>query len=154
MTSQPIHRNTLNHWRDEAQHKARTIAIHRIARAKGLIDGKDRDAYEAMLAMVTGGKTSTKACTVDELGLVLDHLNNRRGESGTISPAAPEGAEQQFGKIAALLLEADKPWGYAEGISRKMHRKEKLQFCTGLELRGVITALERQAARTRAKAAG
>lgn len=154
MTARPIYRNTLNHWRDEAQHKARTIAIHRIARFKGLIDGKDRDAYEAMLSMVTGGKTSTKACTVEELGLVLDHLNNRRGESGPISPAAPQGAEQQFGKIAALLTAGGKPWAYAEGIARKMHGKDALQFCTGIELRGVIAALERQAARTRAKAAG
>ena len=148
---EPIYHNSRNHWRDEAQHTARTRAIHQIARAKGLIDGKDRDAYEAMLAQVTGGKTSTKDCSVAELGAVLDHLNGRRDGSAPISPAAPEGAEQQLGKIAALLTAAGKPWGYAEGIGRKMHGKDKLQFCTGAELRGVIAALERQARREAAK---
>lgn len=149
--AEPIYHNSRNHWRDIAQHKARTQAIHQIARARGLIDGKDRGLYEEMLAQVTGGKTSTKDCTVAELGAVLDHLNGRRTSSAPISPVAPEGAEQQFGKIAALLTAAGKTWGYAEGIARKMHRKDKLQFCTGDELRGVIAALERQAQREAAK---
>lgn len=140
-----IYHRSYAHWRDQAQRKARMRAIHQIARQRRLIDGKDDSAYRAFIANTVPGKQSSADCTVDELGQLLDALNGNRARASTgVSPRdVPAGLEAQFTKVSALLTAAGKHWGYAEGIARKMHGKDRLQFCTADELRGVIAALER-----------
>lgn len=140
-----------NLWRENAQRKARMRAIHQAARARGLIDGKDDSAYRAFIVQTVPGKQSCSECNVEELGFLLDALNSGRSRAATgVSPRdVPAGLEAQFTKISALLSSLGKHWGYAEGIARKMHHKDRLQFCTADELRGVIAALARAQARAR-----
>jgi phage gp16-like protein len=53
----------------------------------------------------------------------------------------------QLKKIEALLATAKQPWAYAIAIAKHMFKKEKLEFCTGQELRAVIIALIKQQAK-------
>lgn len=134
-----------NHWRDNAQKAARIKLLHVLVRQRDMDDAD----YRTWLQAITG-HTSSKDCTLDQLSACIDRLKGvTRAAPATDSPAAPAGLERQFAKIAAQLLALDKPWAYAEAIGRRMYRKERLQFCTGEELRGVITALERAGKRTK-----
>lgn len=142
-------RNGINHYRDEAQRKARTKLLKLLVRQAGMDDEDYRTWLAAVTATATApGKSSSKDCTLQQLSECIDRLKGKRRDPSSVeSPQAPAGLEAQFAKIAALLLAGNKPWAYAEGIARRMHKKERLQFCTADQLRGVIAALTRDAER-------
>lgn len=126
-------------WRDDAQKAARTKLLKVLVRQHDMDDADYRRWLEALT-----GHTSSKQCTLDQLSQCIDRLKGKSSStppSTTESPVAPAGLEAQFGKIAALLQAQGKPWAYAEAIAKRMHRKDRVQFCTGDELRGVIAAL-------------
>ncbi len=126
-----------NHWRDNAQKSARIKLLHVLVGQHGMDDADYRNWLHALT-----GQRSSKDCTLDQLSECIDRLKGKhRAPPITDSPVAPPGLEAQFGKVAALLQAQGKPWAYAEAIAKRMHHKERVQFCTGDELRGVIAAL-------------
>lgn len=50
-------------------------------------------------------------------------------------------------KIEAFLAEARRPWAYADGMVKHMFGIERLAFCTPVQLRKIISAMQRDAER-------
>lgn len=50
-------------------------------------------------------------------------------------------------KIEAYLAEAKRPKAYADGMARRMYQVEALEWCSPTQLRGIVTALEKDAQR-------
>jgi phage gp16-like protein len=48
-------------------------------------------------------------------------------------------------KIEALLAEAGRSWAYANGMAKHMYKVDNLQFCEQDQLRGIVSALVRNA---------
>ncbi|WP_243310082.1 gp16 family protein [Fundidesulfovibrio agrisoli] len=110
----------------------------------------DDDTYRELLHRVTGHE-SAKDCTVPELVRVVAEFRRKgwqeKPKGGKPRPAPSRGTAALRGKITALLAEAGRPEEYAEGIARRMHKVDALEFCTPKQLKGVIAALVRDAQR-------
>lgn len=52
---------------------------------------------------------------------------------------------EELKKVEALLADAGLPWSYAEGLARRMYKRERLEFCDPGQLAGIITALHKAA---------
>jgi len=130
------------------KNQARTLKA-KIHIAKNNLGLTDED-YRAVLHRVTGHE-SAKDCTVPELVRVVAELRRKgwqvKPKSGKPRPAPSRGTAALRGKITALLAEAGRPEEYAEGIARRMHKVDALEFCTPKQLQGVIAALARDAQR-------
>lgn len=53
----------------------------------------------------------------------------------------------QLRKIEAFLLEAGRPWAYADEIARRVCKVDRLAWCNGEQLRKIIAALAYDAKR-------
>lgn len=138
--------------------RARAIAIIHIGVKQLNIATDDGDAetgslssYQLMLKNLTG-KTSTGKMNAAEHQKVIKHLEHKgfkvtpkkrigktHGTPHTID------SQPQIKKIEALLAEAGRPWAYAVGMAKRMYQKERLEFCNGEQLRGIIAALMKDA---------
>lgn len=114
----------------------------------------DDDSYRAMLWSVARVRS---ARDLDDAGRrnVLDHLAScgspaARGEIKG-RPKGSAATQAQIRKVGALLHQMRLPWSYADGVAKQMWHVDKLDWCTSLQLRGVITALEKEWARRRAR---
>jgi phage gp16-like protein len=118
--------------------KAELAKIHIAKKDLGL----DDDTYRAMLQQV-GGVASSKDLTALGRAKVLEHLKSHGFDSKKHIPKKPNNLSRskQMGKIEALLADAGRPWAYAIGMARHMYKKDRLEFCGGDELRGIIAAL-------------
>jgi phage gp16-like protein len=47
----------------------------------------------------------------------------------------------QLRKIAALLYDGGRPWGYALSLARRIAKKERLELCSDADLAKIIAAL-------------
>lgn len=129
-------------------------AIHLAKKRLGL----DEESYRAVLRNATGLE-SAGDMNDRQRGKVLAEMRRRGFDTTAASPvpfgthAAPPrqlGARPhnyhtnpQYAKIEALLIECEKGWFYAGGISRNMYNKPAIEMCSSAELRGIITALEK-----------
>ena len=135
-------------------------AIHIAAKSAGL----DDDAYRAMLQAVCGVRS---AADLDAAGRrqVLDHLRRQgqpsRSRARLDAAAHTADRPRNFGsaergpllaKIEALLTAQRLPWAYAQGIARRVAKKDRLEFCAPAELVKVVAALTYQQRRWRRKA--
>lgn len=121
--------------------KAELAKIHIAKQQLGL----DDETYRAMLNNVCG-VNSSKDLTPKGRAMVLEHLkksgfveSKRKGEphnKNSQSANAP-----RIKKIGALLADAGRDWDYALNMAKHMYKKDALEFCTGDELSGIITAL-------------
>jgi phage gp16-like protein len=121
--------------------------IHCLRRDLGL----DEDTYRDALEQIAGVRSASE---LDERGRqkvieVLRHDAGKRGEY----PGRPHNMKKrpELAKIEALLADSGRSWAYGEGIARRMYKKQRLAFCTPEELRGVITALVKDAQRRAAR---
>ncbi|MEZ3140821.1 gp16 family protein [Citrobacter braakii] len=104
----------------------------------------DDATYRAVMNRITGKCSATK-CSADELGRVLDYMHeqgfpkntNRHGRR----PAVPKSREHTLNKIEALLTDAGRKWNYAEGMARKMFKRDAIQFLMPDELDKLMIAL-------------
>ena len=94
------------------------------------------------------GVTSAKYLTEAGRHAVLEHLKAAGFKGGKDYPGRPHSTDSktaanaaQLKKIEALLTDAGRPWTYATGMAWHMYKKHKLEFCSGRELTGIITAL-------------
>lgn len=139
-----------------SQRTRELAAIHCAKRDMGMDEG----AYRAMLYAVARVRS---ARDLDDAGRrrVLDHLRTRgwrRQPPRRHHVGAPHNIDRgerspQLRKIEALLADAGRPWGYAEGIARRMFRASRIAFCDPGQLRSIIAALEYDARRRRAREA-
>ena len=114
--------------------------------------GLDEDSYRQMLR-IHGGEDSTTKMSLAQLEQVLAHLKTagfkaqaakpKRGRRPHNLGAGDRGPMMQ--KIEALLTDAGLPWGYAVAMAKRMYRKERLEFCDGDDLAGIVAALEKAA---------
>ncbi len=134
---------------DELRHR-QLAAIHIGKKALGLSD----EAYRELLARVAQVHS---AADLDEAGrrAVLDEMRRlgfvdgkvKRSHKGRPRNMGSPDRGAQLGKIEALLLEANRPWAYADAIARRVCGVEKTAWCTSEQLRKVIAALVANARR-------
>lgn len=120
--------------------------------------GLDELTYRAMLQEVAGVSSSAD---LDAKGRknVIAHLVARgfqptRGKTahpGTPHNLTGSGKSRLLRRVEALLSEMQKPWAYAEAISKRMHSIEKIAWCSSKQLMAIITALERNKIREASK---
>ncbi|NKB37884.1 MAG: DUF1018 domain-containing protein [Gammaproteobacteria bacterium] len=103
----------------------------------------DDDTYQDVLFTVARVRSSKD---LDEYGRkkVIQHMRSLKGKSSY--PGRPHNCDEnpQLQKIEALLAENKKSWAYADGIAKRMYQKDRVAFCDGQQLTGIITALIRQ----------
>lgn len=147
--------------------RARMIAkIHILAKRAGMDPAGDRETYEQMLVEIGGCKRAfgvVHATGLTDAGLakVLDHLSRLTGEDSLKPSQADIDGEPQLAKIDALLRDAGRPWGYllskgqgGRSLLQRLTGKDRPRFCTAADLGKVIAALEIDAKRRAARAAG
>lgn len=119
--------------------------------------GMDEESYRAMLQMVAGVES---AADLDARGRrdVLDHLRKSGfkplGKTRRHFPGKPDfkslagtGKLPMIKKIEAYLAEAKRGWDYAHGTAFNIYKISRVEWCNHKQLRGVITALEKDARR-------
>ena len=113
--------------------------------------GLDDDAYYAILARVAGVRSS-KELTPGQTGRVLAELERlgfepKASSKGRAKPAPAADRKKLVGKIEAQLAEASRPWEYADSLAQRMYQVERLEWCDSEQLRGIVTALAKDAER-------
>lgn len=120
----------------DQQRKKELAKIHIAKKELGL----DDDTYRAILRHY-GGVDSAATLSSDGRRRVLDQLAARGFTGKPQDKHRPKKMTPQMQKIEALLADSKLPWRYAVGISKQMYGKQRLEWLTGDELGGVITAL-------------
>jgi phage gp16-like protein len=111
--------------------------------------GMEDEDYRTLLGSMPelGGKTSAKDLSIPGLLRVLDELKAKgfkvRGGRKEVSRSRQALAS----KIRALLMEADKPEAYADGIAKHMFGIERWEWCDPDQLHRIVAALVYQARR-------
>ncbi len=112
--------------------------------------GLDDDAYRLMLRNI-GGVDSAKDLDSAGATKVISHLMSVIGQRLLDNPTKgrPTNVAErgELAKIEALLSEGGKPWAYADAIAKRIYGVERVQFCDGKQLGGIIAALSRDASR-------
>ncbi|MBC3228336.1 gp16 family protein [Serratia fonticola] len=105
----------------------------------------DDATYRQMLASLTGGKTSCTACSLEELQRIREYLHQqgfpRSSARHGRRPKVALTKETILAKIEALLVEAKRPWAYAEGLAAQMFKQHVLEWLTEEQLASVMKAL-------------
>lgn len=114
--------------------------------------GMDDETYRDMLEQVVGVRSASK---LDRAGRakVLDRLR-ALGAKGTPKgrPHNMDSAERGplLSKVEALLADQKLSWAYGDAIARQMYRRDRLTFCDTDQLRAVVVALTKRAAKQKA----
>ncbi len=125
------------------QRKAELARIHIAAADLGM----DRDTYEQMLFTLCRVRS---AADLDAAGRqsVMDHLrglaHHRRWRSEY--PGRPHNADSAdrgplIRKIEAYLTQSHRPWAYADGMARRICKRDRLALCSPEQLRKIVAAL-------------
>jgi phage gp16-like protein len=135
----------------KADSRKRDLArIHILKAALAL----DRAIYEDILWVQ--GRVESSA-SLDEHGrkMVISHMEATLARQHPQHPVLararrrPHNADtskrKELQKIEGLLTDAGLPWAYAEAMAKRMYRKERLAFCGGGELVGIVSALHNAA---------
>lgn len=95
--------------------------------------GMDDDTYRALLARVAG-VPSAKQLNARQLKQVLDEFR-RLGwvpkpgkKAGRKKPRTPPSRKSVMDKVEALLAEAGRPWGYADGMAQRMFQVDRVDW--------------------------
>jgi len=110
--------------------------------------GLDDDTYRAMLVRVVG-KSSSKDLTPLEVAKVLQELERLgfKPKRGRAKPKPAADRAKLVGKIEAQLASAGRQWEYGDGIAKRLYKVEKVEWLNPEQLRGVVTALAKDAKR-------
>lgn len=105
------------------------------------------DVYRAMLARVSGGKTSCTQMSLPELQAVAEEMK-RMGFKQTapkgkgVRPHLTPDRDALLNKLEALLTVGGKSWNYADGMAKKMFGKDLVRFLTPTQLYKLVQALQ------------
>lgn len=137
---------------DREIRRQQLAAIHIGKKALGL----DDEAYRTIVRTI-GGAESGSAANLDDQGrrAVLKELNRRgfvdgkakRSHAGRPRNMDAPDRGAQLGKVEAMLLEAHRPWAYADAIAKRICGVDKVAWCNPEQLRKVIAALVSNAKR-------
>ncbi|UCZ84438.1 regulatory protein GemA [Pseudomonas sp. L5B5] len=108
----------------------------------------DDETYRSLLSRVTG-KSSAKDLSPVQVAAVLSELERLgwQPKKGRAKPKPTADRAKLVGKIEAQLAEAGRPWEYGDGMAKRMYQVERLEWLDSLQLRGVVTALAKDAQR-------
>jgi phage gp16-like protein len=109
----------------------------------------DDESYREMLLGLTG-KTSTAEMNREERWIVIQAMI-RLGAPDHRPQAPPDGKARLLARIKAQLTVAQRPWEYANAMSRHMFRIDLAQWCNPDQLRRMVAALEYDARRKRSR---
>lgn len=102
--------------------------------------GMDDDTYRAMLWTCARVESSADLDYAGRLK-VLEHLKARGWKNKQIKPPVIEHKQAQINKIEALIADMQLSWAYADGLAKRMYKRDKVQWCDAKELQGIIAAL-------------
>lgn len=132
--------------RDADRFRKDELAKIHVAKAQMHLDD---DTYRALLERLTG-KRSAAELTARERNTVLGEFarlgwsaKNHRipDRKATARPTVEWDKGPLIGKIGALLADAGRPWGYADGCARRMFGLASIRFCTSDQLMKIVAAL-------------
>ncbi|ECK3337243.1 regulatory protein GemA [Salmonella enterica] len=117
--------------------------------------GWDDVTYRSVIARLTGGKTSAKVCSMRELSDIKEYMHHqgfpRKAPAGKgRRPKVAMSRQAVLSKIEALLADAGRSWGYAEGLAAHMYKQNVIEWLSDEQLTGVMVALVKDS-RTRNK---
>lgn len=140
---------------------SRNRQLARIHIAKKQLNLSD-DIYRGILLQV-GGVESAKDLEEAGRAKVLDHFrqlgfeydggkHKPRGKAIPAYPGRPTNMDDEdrgpmLRKIEALLTIGHKPWGYADGIAKRVCKIQKVSWCRPAELYAVVGVLASNAKR-------
>lgn len=142
--------HSTHHYKADARRHAAIAKIHIGKKALGM----DDDTYRAML-LTLGGVKSSKDLTGEGINKVIRHLEKAGAVFTDVKKygrkpntlASQSDRTPKLKKIEALLAEAGRSWEYAEAMAQHMYKKAKLEFCSHVELTGIIAGLVKHAKR-------
>lgn len=109
--------------------------------------GLDDETYRDLLMKLTG-KRSAGDMDTKERWQVINHMkalvygeSPRKGYPGKPKNMGRPDIGPMLSKIEALLAEANQPWKYADSMSKRMYKVEKVQWCTPEQLHKIVAAL-------------
>lgn len=112
--------------------------------------GWDDATYRATLNRLTG-KTSATRCSLEELQTVKEYMHTsgfpRQSRKHGRRPSVPKTREGMLSKVEAQLADAGRPWSYAEGMAKRMFKRERVDWLTTEELTKLMQALAYDAKR-------
>lgn len=108
--------------------------------------GWDDVTYRSVIARLTGGKTSAKACSIRELSDIKEYMHRqgfpRKAPAGKgRRPNVAMNRKAMLSKIEALLADAGRSWAYAEGLVAHMYKQYVIEWLSDDQLFGVMVAL-------------
>ena len=116
--------------------------------------GIDDEAWNAMKESV--GAKSTRDLTSRQFESLLSRIEgpghpaeprkqwkplHKSAKKSGMTQRPPADKEAMIRKIEAILTELKLPWGYADGMARKMFGVENLRFCDGEQTYKLLQAL-------------
>lgn len=108
--------------------------------------GLDDETYRELLHGLTG-KYSAGDMTRRERWTILQEMRRLgatappKKHPGKLTDPAPEKA-RLLSKIGSQLAIADRPWAYANAMSKRMFKVDLVQWCNPDQLRRIVAALE------------
>ncbi len=132
--------------------RAELAKIHMAAKELGL----DRDTYEDVLWTVARVRS---AADLDSTGRfkVIAHFKAlgwkpKGGRKWGRKPNVTGDKTALMGKLEALLADNKLPWSYADGMSKRMFKVDKVAWVSQPQLRKLVAALQISVNRKKAKA--
>lgn len=125
--------------------KKKRDAIHAACGKKdlNLDEATRRDIIERFAG---AGKRSTLDLDMKSANLVLDYLKSQGAKVGGRADGPIRVSPEKAGylaKIGALLADQKKPWKYAHEMAKNNFKKDRVEWLTAHELRGMIGTLVR-----------
>jgi phage gp16-like protein len=112
--------------------------------------GWDDATYRATLTRLTGKNSATR-CSLEELQTVKEYMHTagfpRQSRKHGRRPSVPKTREGMLSKVEAQLADAGRPWSYAEGLAKRMFKRERVDWLTTEELTKLMQALDYDAKR-------
>lgn len=110
-------------------------------------DGLDQSARRQLVKNLTGCESMTD-CSLGQLKEIASHLNRgKKGYEGRQRVRPSSERAPLLSKVDALLAELHrvtgevKPLAYADGIARRVCKRDSLDFCEVRELTKIVAAL-------------
>jgi len=132
--------------------RARLIRLVHVGRSEL---GLDDDTYHALVADVAGDPACTSSTHLNnsDLQRLIDRMKatgfkvqGTKRDYGR-RPNPPVNREQLINKLEAQLAEAKRTWAYADGMSKRICKVDKVDWCTVDQLHKLIAALYMDATR-------
>lgn len=105
----------------------------------------DDITYRSVLYRITA-KTSSKQCSLEQLQNLREYMHEQGFPRKTASkhgrkPNVANHRQSVLSKIEALLADSDRPWQYAESISKRMFQQKIIEWLDDEQLTKLLQAL-------------